>query len=90
MENETHTCGICKRIGHNKRNCPYPEITKHEIKTVVVLNNDQEANLEIKYKDDVVTIYLDGLFVCEADWTNNMREFLLLALKTWGVVNYNG
>lgn len=86
---EVHTCGICGRAGHDRRTCPYPEITEFEIKTKVFLNDKSKANLEMVYEGDVVTVYLDGMFVFSANWTTNIREFILLALKNWKKVNYS-
>jgi len=51
---------------------------------IVIPNVNSEADLEIRYEDDVLEFYVNGKKLFSGDWTNNFLEVFTILLKELG------
>jgi len=51
---------------------------------IVIPNVDSEADLEIRYENDVLDFYVNGKKLFSGDWTDNFLEVFTILLKELG------
>jgi len=51
---------------------------------IVIPNVDSEADLEIRYENDVLEFYVNGKKLFSGDWTDNFLEVFTILLKELG------
>jgi len=54
-----------------------------KIETDAVNYKDDTVELSFKYKDDVISITVDGKAVCCLDFENNFKPLINRMLKIW-------
>jgi hypothetical protein len=51
---------------------------------IVIPNVDSEADLEIRYENDVLDFYVNGKKLFSGDWADNFLEVFTILLKELG------